>query len=80
MVLVYGPGRHRVLQFLDGFANPQPHDLAGGITLSREGISALHGLSGGGLAVPVDEQLGGAPQVDVAYDLRLALGFFRGFV
>ncbi|MCH8184336.1 MAG: hypothetical protein IID55_14250 [Proteobacteria bacterium] len=77
---MHRPRWHRALQFLNGFENPQPGNLARYIVLSREGISALHGLSGGGLAVPVDEQLGGAPEVDVAYDLRLALGFFRGFV
>ncbi len=78
MILVHCPARHRTLQFFNGFDDPQPHHLSGGIALSRKGFSALHGLSGGSVAVPVYEQLGAAVDVEVVYDLRLAPGFFRG--
>ena len=77
---MHRPRWHRALQFLNGFENPQPGNLARYIVLSRKGISPFHGLSGGVITVPVYQQLGSAPEVDVAYDLRLALGFFRGFV
>ena len=70
MVLVYGPGRHRALQFFDGFEDTQPNDFAFGVALSREGISTLHGLDRSGLAVAVDQHFGGAVDVEVTNHVR----------
>ncbi len=64
-ISVHRPGRLRVLQLLNSFKYPQPDYLAGRIALSREGISPLHRLNGGGLPVLVHEQLGYAVDVEV---------------
>ena len=81
MVLVYGPGRHRALQFFDGFEDTQPNDFALRIALSREGISALHGLNGGAITVAVNEQLGGAPEVEVInHSLAIVLTALRRLI
>ncbi len=76
---MHRPARVHVLQFFDGFEYPQPNDFALSVALSREGIGPFLRLNGGAIAVAVYQRLGGAPEVYIAYDLRLALGFFRGF-
>ena len=48
---MHGAHGLRVLQFLNGFEDTQPNDLAGRIALSREGIGPPHGLDRGGVAV-----------------------------
>ncbi len=69
------------MQFFNDFENSQPNDFALSIARSREGISPLHGLNGGGVAVAVNEQFGAAVDVDVvSHSLAIVLTALRRLI
>jgi hypothetical protein len=67
MGLVQRSGRRVILQLADGVGDPTPHRDAVVIVLGGKLIGARGAFVVRFLAVPLDHQIGGAPDVDFRY-------------
>jgi len=61
------PGRCLVCELTDGIGDPAPHGLAIVIVLPGELVGASGAFLKGLVAVPLEHEVGGAPDVDLGY-------------
>src|SRR5262245_5256405 len=61
------PGWCTVRQLADGIGNPAPHGLAFVVVLRGEFVRARGAFLGGLVAIPLEHEVGGAPDVDLGY-------------
>ena len=65
--LVERPGWCPVRKQAHGIGDPAPHGLAFVIVLRREFVGACGAFLNGLVAVPLEHEVGGAPDVDLGY-------------
>ena len=61
------PGRRAVRELAHGIGDPAPHRLAFVIVLRGEFVRARGAFLNGLVAVPLEHEVGGAPDVDLGY-------------
>jgi hypothetical protein len=67
MCSVERPGRCSVCELTDGIGDPAPYGLAVVIVLRGKLVGARSALLKGLIAVPLEHEVGGAPDVDLGY-------------
>ena len=61
------PGRRLVGELADGIGDPAPHRPADVIVLRGEFVGARGAFLNGPVAIPLEHEVGGSPDVDLGY-------------